>query len=716
MNKLFTYLFLITASFLFVFTALSIKANPARNVTSRDVAVMVNAVVSTNPPSITLTWAQNELANTYEIRKKRINETSWSNPLTYLGPTELSFKDVNVEIGVSYEYEVRAVSIGRVSAQTRNWDDTVKVSYKDTVVDATFYAFGYVNAGIELDQTGKFGKALLLVDSSMVESLQTEIAQLENDLISEGWAVETKQAPRAEEFNPVAVAQTKKIIRDVKNASNNLTTVFLIGRIAVPYSGDTNPDAHPDHLGAWPADVYYGSMNENEWSDAYINRNTASRQQNRNSPGDGKFDQNSISSVDLQIGRIDFYDMPIFAKSELDLLKGYFAKNHAYRTKQFEPAKTAFIDDHFGAFGNPEAFASCGWRNFGALLPYENVTAKDFISSVSSDSYMWLYGCGGGSWDTAAGVVSSKTLATIPVNSVFTILFGSYFGDWDCRNNLLRAILGTEPMALTCFWAARPHWYVHNMGMGMPIGFSAKVSQNNLYTYLPNTWYLPLYKNGVYYTVGFKGIHMALLGDPTLTMYPAGTPSPKTLSVSQITRKIMKLMWTVPDEPVKGYHVYRITDKAAPVKLTSAPINETFFNDSTDVLGDVSYMVQSVNLIQSQTGTFYTQSRGVIEQVTITGADNPNLVKFSVSTTPNPAINHSSISVVLAESGYSKVEIYNASGYLIKSLADGNFSAGGHTFGWNLIDNNGFRVPQGVYFLKVQSGKNTELAKIVVLK
>lgn len=33
-----------------------------------------------------------------------------------------------------------------------------------------------------------------------------------------------------------------------------MSTIFLFGDIAVPYSGDINPDAHPDHKGAWPAD------------------------------------------------------------------------------------------------------------------------------------------------------------------------------------------------------------------------------------------------------------------------------------------------------------------------------------------------------------------------------------------------------------------------------------------------------------------------------
>jgi hypothetical protein len=42
----------------------------------------------------------------------------------------------------------------------------------------------------------------------------------------------------------------------IKEAHGNhdMSTIFLFGDLAVPYSGDVNPDAHGDHRGAWPAD------------------------------------------------------------------------------------------------------------------------------------------------------------------------------------------------------------------------------------------------------------------------------------------------------------------------------------------------------------------------------------------------------------------------------------------------------------------------------
>ena len=59
------------------------------------------------------------------------------------------------------------------------------------------------------------------------------------------------------------------------------------------------------------------------------------------------------------------------------------------------------------------------------------------------------------------------------------MLFGSYFGDWDSTNNLLRAAIATPTYTLTCAWVGRPSWYFHHMALGETIGFSTMLSQNN---------------------------------------------------------------------------------------------------------------------------------------------------------------------------------------------------------------------------------------------
>ena len=88
--------------------------------------------------------------------------------------------------------------------------------------------------------------------------------------------------------------------------------VFLFGHIPVPYSGNIGPDGHSNHIGAWPADVFYADV-DGSWTDVSVNNVSASQERNHNVPGDGKFDQSVIASdLELMIGRVDFHNMPTF--------------------------------------------------------------------------------------------------------------------------------------------------------------------------------------------------------------------------------------------------------------------------------------------------------------------------------------------------------------------------------------------------------------------
>src|SRR5690606_17842892 len=96
----------------------------------------------------------------------------------------------------------------------------------------------------------------------------------------------------------------------------------------------------------------------------------------------------------------------------------------------------------------------------------------------ASHSYLWSYGCGGGYWDSANGVGHSSDFAAVNAQGVFTALFGSSFGDFDCHNDFMRSALGSGTI-LTSFWGGMPNWYFHHMGMGETIGYAVRLTQNN---------------------------------------------------------------------------------------------------------------------------------------------------------------------------------------------------------------------------------------------
>jgi len=120
------------------------------------------------------------------------------------------------------------------------------------------------------------------------------------------------------------------------------------------------------------------------------------------------------------------------------------------------------VADNFGEFSG-QAFAPAA----GKILPHvcaNNNTAvgANYFSTVGAQSYLWSYACGGGSFYTCGGVGSSDDFANIDIQSVFTMFFGSYFGDWTARV-IFCARRSAAPVTRWC-----------HSGPGAPIGSSIK--------------------------------------------------------------------------------------------------------------------------------------------------------------------------------------------------------------------------------------------------
>ncbi len=78
---------------------------------------------------------------------------------------------------------------------------------------------------------------------------------------------------------------------------------------------------------------------------------------------------------------------------------------------------------------------------------------------------------------------------------------------------------------------------------------------------------------------------------------------------------------------------------------------------------------------------------------------------------PNPFNGETSISFGLSSEEAVKLEIYNALGVRVKTIAEGQFPAGRYHFRWN-----GSRDPSGVYFARLSTGRSDEVVKMLLLK
>lgn len=561
---------------LIIFIFVSIYSIISGQITT-DKAIRLKITTQKTPNQIKLSWlavsgpAPTGTVTSYSVFRKKFNATSWGNSRATILPSEtLEYLDTNVSIGQLYEYRV--------------------------IGNGGYSPFGYAYSGIETQYNESAKSIILLVDSTLASGLSLELTRLKNDLIAEGWRVTRHDVSRT--ASPVSI---KNFIINTYNTLGNLKSIFIIGHVPVPYSGLIAPDGHGDHNGAWPADIYYGAL-DGAWTDNQVNTSSASRPQNRNIPNDGKFDQSSAPSiVDLAVGRVDMFDLPAFADNETMLLKKYLDKNHNFRRKNFEVRRRAFISDNFGYFSG-EAFAATGWRNFSSLVSSDSIIiggANTYFNMTGSNSFLWAYACGGGSYTSCSGVGTTNDYANITLEAVFVSNFGSYFGDWDSSNNFLRAALANSGKPLVNFWAGRPHWIFHQMGMGLTIGDCVVATQNN--------------PSGNYSISSNKSIHIALMGDPTLTMLPVSSPSNPNI-VNNNTSKT--LTWSDPIETnIIGYHVFRsVSIDGIFVKLNTNVITTTTFIDSSPLPSSNFYAIRAVKLETTASGTFYNYSPAVFTQ------------------------------------------------------------------------------------------------------
>lgn len=749
-----------------IFVALSVPATALAAV--HDTAIEVSASVQESPPSITLSWVPNYSSPQVFIFRKGVADADWSGPLAIVPNTVTTWTDEDVAVGCSYEYSLRmtfdtdgrevVVPVGtqltftirdswgdgmccvagagsyRVSggggayasggefgdSETTTFTaengsallDTVTVSI---VLDAfpietswsltetatgtalaqggsyDFARFGHILAGIRAPEQEDRGTVLLLVDESVAAPLAAELRRLQVDLVADGYRVRPRVV--SDDAWPPEV---KEIILAECAADPSIETLFLFGSIAVPYSGDLYLD-HADHVGAWPADVYYGDL-DGAWTDSTVYNVSARRPENHNVPGDGKFDQSYLpSDVELQVGRVDLSRLPSFPQSETELLRRYLNKNHAFRTGQLSVPERAIIHDQIGVYYHT-ATACFGWRNFTAFFGPSGVEDGTFMPTLQNEGYLWSLGLAGSNYTHCGSIVATQDFAQKTFLSIFMVLFGSYFVDWDNPDNVLRAPLAATGGPLTCFWPGHPGWAIHHMALGYPIGYSTRLNQNNYLTYT--------------ITIGGRGVHQALMGDPTLRMHivrPPGSVRREAESGGGI-----RLSWPASPDTVLGYHVYRASGIGSVfTRLDAGGVADTTFLDADPSPDMQAYMVRAIKLETTGSGTYLNLSPGAIDSVSVSGVVAPPVARTLLTCGPNPFHTRWEASVALTREGPVTLQVHDPAGRLVRTLAQGRFLAGRNTFSWDATDAIGRPVPCGLYFLRLVTPDGAYTRRIV---
>ncbi len=113
-----------------------------------------------------------------------------------------------------------------------------------------------------------------------------------------------------------------------------------------------------------------------------------------------------------------------------------------------------------------------------------------------------------------------------------------------------------------------------------------------------------------------------------------------------------------------------------------------------------------------------TRFNGVyLFDVTLSHAEDNTLTPdISIQVFPNPVYSSANIKVDLAKTGETSVSIYNIKGQKVADIANSALHKGLHEFNWNGCGDNGSKVGNGVYFVRINNGGISKTTKCLLLR
>jgi len=256
---------------------------------------------------------------------------------------------------------------------------------------------------------------------------------------------------------------------------------------------------------------------------------------------------------------------------------------------------------------------------------------------LSSESYLWAFGDGGGEMNSVSYLgtnqpyqnVFSTDIVNGNAQGVFVMLFGSFLGNWDGQDNILRSVLATPTTGLCSFMSGEPHWFMHHMGLGETIGYGTRLTMNNS----------KLYQNES--NIFTRAVYINLMGDPTLRMEPLGPPGDVT---GASVPGGVELNWSSSADSVLGYHIYRSASAAGPfTRLTPNYVTGNSYLDNGATPGSYTYMVRAITLQTNPSGSYYNLSQGAFSTVTYNVVPSNISVTISVGAGGTPTLVWNSI-------------------------------------------------------------------------
>ena len=557
-----------------------------------------SAVVESSPPALHLYWRNaGYITNTVQRRESgRIDSNNWVNLADVTG---WDYRDTSAQPGVRYEYRLM---------RRFSWSPFIG-------------GYPRMYAAIDAPPVESRGHLVLLVDETLAGGLKAELKQLLEDLAGDGWRVLRHDVARHNDAdwpaNIHSIARIRqRVASDHATAPQDDWYLYVLGHVAIPYSGFVNPDGHLYR--PWPTDAFYADVSTPEkWTDT---RNNILPGSVSNLPGDGKWDQNEVpSKLEFAFGRVDFSRLNALSTtppagiqplSELELTRLYLNKAHRYRTGRLTFGNRALIAGGFygpGRRNNPwHSLNNNGYLS--GILNASRWFGSDSETLVQADFFKanipallgirYAYASPSTIDETGPTQTTSGQLAD-PARQppvAFAILDGSFLGQWDLENNLPRTFLASANGGLGIIWSRAITLPMENLALGEPIGAGVRLVLNNTNLFRQGASIVPEY-----------------LGDPTLRLQI--TPPVENLRARKSWGKV-RLEWKAPPGPhaqYYRYHVYRSGSLSDPFeRISPVATSETTFVDERPVGGKNLYQVRAACRVVTGSGSFTNLGTGVI--------------------------------------------------------------------------------------------------------
>ncbi|MEM7469884.1 MAG: Ig-like domain-containing protein [Pseudomonadota bacterium] len=511
-----------------------------------------------NLVTLDLTLVKEPRVGNVAVERRLLGESgaeSWRPLAPELGSV-LGYQDGTTEPGKAYEYKV-----------TRSAKDIVDV--------------GYFATGRDIPAVERRGKALLIVDETLIQPLKSRLSRFARDLTGDGWEVVFQRAPRDNGKDIRITLERADGIRNwiktqYQDDPFDTYATILVGGLPYVMSGRVGPDGHGKRPHA--TDLFYADI-DGQWGVA------------RDAEGKIFVVNERVPSdwIEMQIGRIDFSQKDAApSDDEVHILRAYFDKNHHWRN--------AFLGDLRQGYGKRKHLVV---ERDGLL----NVLGPDNISEGGhhdiGEEQPWLWGAAFGSNKLTQYRTKFRNKA------VFVINFGSHKQQIAKPKNTLRASLAQPWYTVAAGWGARPAWRLHHMALGGTIGEAHMRTVNNGRAAEPYRESMDYFPTGRY--LWRNPIWVNLLGDPTLRAFMLAPPQ---APVATIDGDTVQLSWAPsPDPDTRGYRVFRASDGGPFERIAELGADARGYLDA-EVPANTRYMIRALGLKQVAAGSFYTLSQG----------------------------------------------------------------------------------------------------------